>query len=131
MPEQYPPPPDYPPPPEYLAAPYPPPPAFPYPPPYGAPYAASMPMPVRGTNGFAIASLVCGILGLCAGLLAAIPAIVFGHVALAQINRSDGMEQGRGIAIAGLVLGYIFLAFIVLYIAFIVAITAVPSFQSY
>ena len=109
-------------------APYPPPPAYPYPPMYGAPYAAPMPYP--RTNGFAITSLVCGILGLCAGgLLAAIPAIVFGHIALAQINRLGGIEQGRGLAIAGLVMGYLYLALITLYLVFIFGLFALPSFQ--
>ena len=32
--------------------------------------------------------------------------IVFGHIALSQIRRSD--EDGRGLPIAGLVLGYVF-----------------------
>ena len=87
-------------------------------------------MPYPRTNGFAITSLVCGILGLCAGgLLAAIPAIVFGHLALAQINRYGGMEQGRGLAIAGLVMGYIYLALITLYVIFIFGLAAAPIFQ--
>src|SRR5262245_50143221 len=114
----------YPPPPErpcqsaYPSAPYPPPPAFPYPPPYGAPYAPPMLYP--RTNGFAVTSLVCGILGLCAGgFLVAIPAIVFGHIALAQINRLGGLEQGRGMAIAGLVMGYAYLALVMLYLVLI------------
>jgi hypothetical protein len=112
----------YPPPPEYPSAPYPPPTAYSYPPPYGAPYPR--------TNGFAITSLVCGILGLCAGgLFAAIPAIVFGHIALAQINRFGGMEQERGLAIAGLVMGYLFLALTTLYLIFIFGLAAVPIFQ--
>ena len=33
-------------------------------------------------------------------------AIVFGHVALGQIRRAQGRAGGRGIAIAGLALGY-------------------------
>lgn len=60
-----------------------------------------------GTNVFAILALIFGILG---GLLA----IVFGHIALSQIHRTG--EQGRGLAIAGLVLGYIFLAFWVIFL---------------
>jgi hypothetical protein len=95
---------------------------------YGAPYAAPMAYP--RTNGFAITSLVCGILGLCAGgVFAAIPAIVFGHIALAQINHLGGMEQGRGMAIAGLVMGYIYLALFTLYFVFIFGLFALPSFQ--
>ena len=86
-------------------------------------------MPTGGTNGFAIASLVCGIASLCAGLVTAILAVVFGHVALAQISRSGGHEQGRGLAIAGLVIGYVFIALGVLYIVFIFGLAALPSVQ--
>jgi hypothetical protein len=86
-------------------------------------------MPAGGTNGFAIASLVCGIASLCAGLVTAILAVVFGHVALAQISRSGGYEQGRGIAIAGLVIGYIFIALGALYIVFIFGLSALPIYQ--
>ena len=101
---------------------------YPYPPaPYGAPYAA--PLPYTRTNGFAIASLVCGLVSLCAGIVTAILAVVFGHVALAQISRSGGHEQGRGLAIAGLVIGYSFIAHGVLYIVFIFGLAALPSFQ--
>lgn len=53
-----------------------------------------------GTNVFAILALVFGLLG---GVLG----IVFGHIALSQIRRTG--EEGRALAIAGLVLGYLFL----------------------
>ena len=86
-------------------------------------------MPTGGTNGLAIASLACGIASLCAGIVTAILAVVFGHIALAQISQSGGMEQGRGLAIAGLVIGYIFIALGVLYIALIFGLAALPSFQ--
>ena|SRR6185369_13205691 len=126
----YPPPPEYSYQPEYSSAPYPPPPAYPYPPaPYGAPYGVPAPMPAGGTNGFAIASLVCGLASLCAGVVTAILAVIFGHIALAQISRSGGYEQGRGLAIAGLVIGYIFIALGVLYFALIFGLAALPSFQ--
>ena len=60
------------------------------------------------TAGTAIASLVLGILGIsCLGPLAAIPAVICGHVAWSQIKRSSGTLQGQGLAIAGLVLGYL------------------------
>ncbi|MET9329435.1 DUF4190 domain-containing protein [Tsukamurella sp. NPDC003166] len=48
------------------------------------------------------------ILALCFGVMGGILGIVFGHIALSQIKRTG--EQGRGMAIAGLVLGYIALA---------------------
>jgi hypothetical protein len=64
---------------------------------------------VPRNNPFAITALVFGIvqfalgLAVVANIVAAIPAIVFGAVALKQI-RTRG-ERGRGLAIAGLVLG--------------------------
>ncbi len=78
-------------------------PPYPYGSPYGYPYG-QMPLPTS-TCGLAIASLVCGVLWLYwAG---AILAIIFGIVALGQISRSNGRLQGRGLAIAGIVLGTI------------------------
>ena len=60
--------------------------------------------PVAGTSGLAIASLACGLVQVVFGPLTAIPAIVFGHVALHQIKRTG--EQGAGLALAGLILGW-------------------------
>ena len=79
-------------------------------------------------SGLATASLVLGILGLvlmiiCIGPLLGIPAVIFGHIALAKINRSGGMLGGRGLAIAGLVTGYVSLAMIPL-----LAAMAIPNF---
>jgi hypothetical protein len=53
----------------------------------------------------AIASLILGILFVLFPL--SIPAVVFGHIALSQIKRSAGRLGGAGLAIAGLVLGYL------------------------
>jgi hypothetical protein len=55
-------------------------------------------------NGLAVASLICGLVWL--GWIGSALAIAFGHVALAQIRAKQGREGGRGIAIAGLALGY-------------------------
>lgn len=79
--------------------------AVPYPeatwPPPPAPYPSPQPhypYPPRRINGMAIASLVCA-------FLAAPLAILFGHLSLSQIKRSG--EEGRGMAVAGLVIGYV------------------------
>jgi type IV pilus assembly protein PilA len=56
---------------------------------------------------------------------AAIAAIVLGHVALSQIKKSAGRLTGRGMAIAGLVLGYAGVAFIP--IILIIAAIAIPN----
>ncbi len=65
-------------------------------------------IPARTTIGLAVASFVCG-LGqfVLAGPLATIPAIVLGHVARRQIQRTG--QQGAGPALAGLVLGWLVL----------------------
>ena len=60
--------------------------------------------PVAKTNAFAIASLACGLAQFMFGPLATIPAIVFGHLARGQIKRTG--EQGAGLALAGLILGW-------------------------
>jgi Domain of unknown function (DUF4190) len=88
-----------------------PPPAYGYPPPYG--YAPEQ----RRTNGLAIASMILGIVWLW--WIGSILAVIFGHIALGQMKRRS--ESGRGMAIAGLVLGYIGIAFFVLFFAIGVA----------
>ena len=64
------------------------------------------------TSGAAIASMVFGILAWVAlPLLGAILAVVLGHVARAEIRRAPpGSIGGDGMAVAGLVLGYVHLA---------------------
>jgi Domain of unknown function (DUF4190)/DUF1707 SHOCT-like domain len=65
------------------------------------------PVPRRGptpTNGLAIASLACGLAQFAFGPLPTIPAIVLGHMARHQIKRTG--EQGAGMALAGLLLGW-------------------------
>jgi Domain of unknown function (DUF1707)/Domain of unknown function (DUF4190) len=66
--------------------------------------ATTVVAPVATTNGLAIASLACGLAQFVFGPLAAIPAIVFGHVARSQIKRTG--ERGSGLALAGLILGW-------------------------
>ncbi len=66
---------------------------------------------VPTTNGLAIVSLVFGVLGwTLLPFIGMIVAIITGHIALGQVRRSDGAETGEGLAIAGLVLGYLALA---------------------
>ncbi len=76
---------------------------------------AAVVTPVAKTNGLAVASLACGLAQFMFGPLATILAIVFGHVARHQIKRTG--EQGAGLALAGLILGW---AAVILGIALIV-----------
>jgi len=85
------------------------------PPPYGG--ASS------GTNGLAIASLVCGIAGfLC--IVPAVLGIVFGYRARRQIDESGGVQGGRGMATAGLICGWVWVGLTILYIIVAVASNA-------
>jgi len=57
--------------------------------------------------GFAVASIVCGIVGLfIAGYILGLVAIILGGIALKRIRSYPGMP-GRGLAIAGIILGII------------------------
>lgn len=67
------------------------------------------------TSPLAIISLVFGVLGWFAlPLLGALVAIIAGHVARGQIRESRGELQGDGLAVAGLILGYLSLGLVVL-----------------
>src|SRR3954447_26148954 len=70
------------------------------------------------TNGLAIVSLVTGILGAIFCFIVAIVGIVLRIVALNQIKNSTGMQSGRGLAIAGIVVGSLGIVVVILLIAF-------------
>jgi hypothetical protein len=77
--------------------------------------------PSRASNGMAVASLVLGILGLTFFFgIASIPAVIVGHIARKQIRERN--EDGAGLAIAGLVTGWIGVALVVAVIVFFVVI---------
>ena len=120
---------------------YPPPAPGAYPAPYAGPYPAPfqpypgyyvMPVPAPRTNPLAIASLVLGILWLW--WVGSILAVIFGHIALSQMKKRPGSESesGRGIAIAGVVLGWVgvstAVAFMLLFV--VVAVTGHSSSSS-
>lgn len=71
-------------------------------------------------DGFAIASLVCGILGLFL-LFTAVPALVLGIISLNRINRDPQYRTGKGMAIAGIVLGGLVILLLLLLVAIIAA----------
>ncbi|MGY6517342.1 MAG: DUF4190 domain-containing protein [Lysobacteraceae bacterium] len=68
------------------------------------------------TNTVAVVSLVFGILAwTLLPFIGSIVAVITGHMARAEIRRlPPGAEQGDGLALAGLVLGWVQLALIVL-----------------
>ena len=86
-------------------------------PPPSTPYGSSA--PVRGTNVLAIVALILGIVIPIGG-------IICGPIALAQIKRTG--ENGRGLALAGLVIGIAFtLIAIIAVIAYVALIAAAVS----
>src|SRR5262249_26974901 len=88
------------------------------------PTGAATMAPVARTNGYAIASLACGLGQFAVGPLATSPAIVFGHMAMSRIRRTG--ERGAGLALAGLVLGWgaVILGIIVAVIAIVAGMFA-------
>lgn len=74
------------------------------------------------TSGKAIGSLICGIINIFPLFIVA---VILGHLALSDIKKSAGRVGGRGLAIAGLVLGYLGIMFIP--IILIIAAIAIPN----
>lgn len=82
-----------------------------------------MNQPIR-TSGTAIASLIFGIVtwvGL--PVIGALVAVICGHVARGEIRRMPaGSMEGDGLAIAGLILGYVQLALCALGVLFFIGL---------
>jgi type IV pilus assembly protein PilA len=96
--------------------------------------ATSSPGPVLGpaaegtifpaqTSGKAIAGLVCGLFLFAFPL--SILAVILGHLSVSEIRKSAGRLKGEGIAIAGLILGYVGVAIIPVILIF--AAIAIPN----
>ncbi|MEU6395111.1 DUF1707 and DUF4190 domain-containing protein [Streptomyces sp. NPDC046939] len=77
-----------------------------------------MPPPPAPTNGKAIGALVCGVSTFFSVGLTGVPAVVLGHMARAEIKRTG--EQGDGMAVAGIVLGWLTIVGWVLFLTAIV-----------
>jgi hypothetical protein len=75
-----------------------------------APVIAHQP---RHTSGLAVASLILGIVSWFTVGLPAIPAVICAHLSLSRIKHSAGAVGGWGMAVAGLILGYLSMIFLV------------------
>ncbi len=71
---------------------------------------------MQKNNGLAIASLVCSLVGLLCGV-GALLGIIFGFVARNQIAKSNGSQKGSGMALAGIIIGFIYVALVVVLVA--------------
>lgn len=100
----------------------------PPPPPYGSPPDAGTPNPfaqypayppsgyqTASTNGLAIASFILGLVGWMACGVGSVVAVILGFVARSQIRNSHGRQGGDGLALAGIILGFLAIALVVLF----------------
>ena len=83
----------------------------------------------RPTNSMAIAALICGVCQIFFWFLTGIPAVVFGHIARRQIRQTG--EAGDGMALAGMILGYIGLALTALLVTIIVIAAVAASHHNF
>ena len=108
--------------------------------PYGqqpGPYGPAQPMygygyppPVQKPQTNAILALVLSCVGIATCGVTSIVGVIFGHIAMARIKR--GEEDGRGMALAGVIVGYVVIAGYLLYLAVIViAIIAAANQSTY
>lgn len=70
----------------------------------GSPGSSLPPGVAAQTSGKAVASLICGIINIFPLFIVA---IVLGHISLSEIKKSAGRLKGEGLAIAGLIFGYL------------------------
>src|SRR5215467_4400100 len=87
-----------------------------------APPSPAVPQTVPHTPAVALWILILAVLSFtCGWLFTAIPAVICGHIARLKIRKSGGVLGGKGIATAGLVLGYIALVLGILGIPLLVS----------
>jgi hypothetical protein len=102
---------------------------YPGPPARPVPASPAWPAPqAQRTNGLAIAALACGVGQVVAWFPAGLAAIILGHKARRQIRETG--EQGDGMALAGLVLGYIGIGFTLLLVVVIVLLAVAVTQHS-
>ncbi|MBN9177337.1 MAG: DUF4190 domain-containing protein [Microbacterium sp.] len=106
-------------------------PAYPVQPTPGAapvmPYGYGGYAPPRKTNGLAIASMILSIVGFLwiLPLVGSLAGAIMGHISLGQIKRSG--ESGRGMALAGVIVGWSGLAILVIGVLFFIFVIALGA----
>jgi len=81
------------------------------------------------TNVLAVIALVAGIAQVILSFIGAIAAVVLGHIALAQIKKTG--DNGYGLALTGLILGYLGIVLSVLFIGYLVVVSAAGYSSGY
>ncbi|HET8779503.1 MAG TPA: DUF4190 domain-containing protein [Agromyces sp.] len=89
---------------------------------YGQPAAYGQPSGAK-TNTLAIISLVASIAGIVILWgIGSVVGVICGHISLSQIKKTG--EQGRGMAVAGLIVGYVGIALAIIAVIIFFAIFA-------
>ena len=101
-------------------------------PPYGYYTAANqLAPPATQPSSFAIASLVCSLASwILIPFVGAVAAVVLGHVARHEIRHSYGQKSGSGLAMAGLVIGYVQIALFIVALFFFLLLFLAFAFES-
>lgn len=103
--------------------------------PSSTPIAMPGATPVASTSsGLATASMICGIASIpgllcCVALPFSLAAIICGHLALAEIAKKPQLENSRGMAKAGLIMGYIVIVLTIALMVFQVGMFGVSAFM--
>src|SRR5438477_2639315 len=85
------------------------------------PATSSIPARLPRIAPLAIVSVVLAVLSFaCIPIFPVIPAIVCGHLAWSKISKSGGALHGKGIAVVGLIVGYLAIPWAFLQISFLV-----------
>lgn len=95
-----------------------------------APQPAPATPAVKLNTGLSVASFVLGLLaiGACLLFLTGIPAIITGHIARSRAKRQPGVYGGGGLALAGLILGYLSIPLTIL--CAVIAAVVIPHIAS-
>ncbi|HEU0206845.1 MAG TPA: DUF4190 domain-containing protein [Pseudolysinimonas sp.] len=98
--------------------------------PYAQPVPYAQPAPY-GAAGYAYAprTNTLAIVGFVLSFFVSVAGIICSHIALGQIKRTG--EGGRGLALAGVIIGYVITGFWVLYFVVIIVVIAIAASQGY
>lgn len=102
----------------------------PQPTPYAQPSPYAQPVPYGAAGyGYAPRTNTLAIVGFVLSFVVSVAGIVCSHIALSQIKRTG--EGGHGLALAGLIIGYVLTGFWVLYFVVIIVVVVLSASQGY
>ncbi len=88
-------------------------------------------------NTLALTSMILGIAAIVLafiwgiGVIPGIVAVILGHIGMGQIKSSGGTQGGNGMALAGLITGYIAIGIAVIYVVVIVLVFSALSHETF